>query len=206
MSDFQDLDVLYKHFCVTPGNINEHLPTHYRFTQECNSVVEIGVETMISTWAFLYGLKPGGKYIGIDLKYPPVEKFILAKLCAEKKGLDFNFFAKSDMLVSPEEIGNVDLIFIDSLHTYCHLTYELEKFSHLAQKYLSFHDSSFPWEYIDDDQYRGDYSEYPEWYDRTKRGVWPAIEDFLLRHHEWELIERHTNNNGFTVLKRVTLI
>jgi len=94
------------------------------------------------------------------------------------------------------------LLFIDSLHTYCHLTYELEKFSPKVSKYIAMHDTS--WDpTIDDPAYYGDYSEYPPEYDRTKRGLWPAVVDFLKRHPEWTLHERRLNNYGFTILKRV---
>jgi hypothetical protein len=35
-----------------------------------------------------------------------------------------------------------------------------------------------------------------------QKGLWPAIEEFLVEHPEWTLHERFTNNNGLTVLKR----
>ena len=107
------------------------------------------------------------------------------------------------MEIDITKIEEVDMIFIDSLHTYCHLTYELEKFSHLSKKYLTFHDSSGPWGETDDSEYTGNYLEYPVEYDRNKRGIWSAIEDFLIRHSEWKLKERRVNNNGFTILERV---
>ena len=35
------------------------------------------------------------------------------------------------------------------------------------------------------------------------KGLWPAIEEFLNDNPEWKLIERYTNNNGLTILKRI---
>ena len=35
------------------------------------------------------------------------------------------------------------------------------------------------------------------------KGLWPAIEEFLTAHDEWELDRRLINNNGLTVLRRV---
>jgi cephalosporin hydroxylase len=102
------------------------------------------------------------------------------------------------------EIPSTDLLFIDSLHTYCHLTYELEKFSPHVRKYIAMHDTSEPWGTVDDTEYGGDYSEYPAAFDREKRGLWAAVEDFLSRHPEWRLLERRLNNHGFTVLERVS--
>jgi hypothetical protein len=34
-------------------------------------------------------------------------------------------------------------------------------------------------------------------------GLWPAIEEFLAEHSEWEIQQRFTNNNGLTILARV---
>lgn len=196
------IESLYKKARSTPSDIYEHIPVHAKLAEECDSVVEFGVGSMVSTWGLLHGLKPGGKYTGVDLDMPPVETFTTAKRLAEEKGINFNFIARDDMTIQPEEIGEADMIFIDSMHTYCHLTYELETFSHLAKKYLTFHDSSAPWGEMDDNEYTGDRSEYPAWYDKSKRGVWTAIKDFLSRHPEWYLKERRTNCHGFTILSR----
>ena len=35
------------------------------------------------------------------------------------------------------------------------------------------------------------------------QGLWPAVEEFLNEHSEWQLETRYTNNNGLTILKRV---
>jgi hypothetical protein len=35
------------------------------------------------------------------------------------------------------------------------------------------------------------------------KGIWPAIQEFMDIHPEWEMGCRLTNNNGLTVLKRV---
>ena len=35
-----------------------------------------------------------------------------------------------------------------------------------------------------------------------KKGLWPAVVEFLQEHREWDLKERFTNNNGLTVLYR----
>lgn len=199
-----DLAALYVRSRDTPSDINEHLPVHLQLASECDSVVEIGVRSMVSTWGLLHGLRPGGAYTGIDLALPNLHVLMLAKTLAERKGLGFRFFARNDMTIAPKEIGPVDMIFIDSLHTYCHLTYELERFAHLAGKYLTFHDTSAPWGDRDDSEYHGNRSEYPGWYDKNKRGLWPAVCDFLENHPEWTLQERRLNNHGFTVLRRLS--
>lgn len=193
----------YKHHFEV-SDINEHLPHLRRLASECSSAVEIGIRSMVSTWGILLGLSESDslecQYVGIDLDLPPWDKLQKARILAESMGVHFQFWKTNDMLIM---IPKTDLLFIDSLHTYCHLTYELEHFAPMVNKYIAMHDTSAPWGYVDDDQYQGDYSEYDPKYNRIKRGLWPAVEDFLARHPEWSLYERHFNNHGFTVLKRV---
>jgi hypothetical protein len=192
----------YDYACQVPSDINEHVFTLRCLAKECSSVVEIGMRTMVSTWGILQGLSenpaPFRSYLGIDLALPPPGTLNLAKVLAETNGISFNFLQANDMHI---EIGSTEMLFLDSLHTYCHLTYELEKFSPNVTQYIVMHDTS--WGNVDDPMYRGDYSEYPADYDRTKRGLWLAIVDFLRRHPEWTLYERRLNNYGLTVLKRV---
>lgn len=160
---------------------------------------------MVATWGFLQGLSESEfqtrSYIGIDLHYPASDTLALAKKLAKKNHIIFDFWKANDMYI---EMLSTDLLFIDSMHTYAHLTFELEKFCGSVVKYIALHDTSKPWEDTDDREYTGDYSEYPEWIDRTKRGLWPAVEDFLIRHPEWTLKERKFNNHGLTILERLS--
>ena len=200
----QRLQKQYKRACDRSSSTFEHIPILRQLAMECSSVVEIGLRTMTSSWGLLQGLSenpsPIRSYIGIDIVSPPRQILKLANKLAEAHGISFTFWNVNDMNVG---IPPVELLFIDSLHTYCHLTYELEKFSPNVSKYIALHDTSPPWGYVDDTEYTGDYSEYPPYCDRSKRGLWPAVEDFLKRHPEWTLHERRLNCYGFTILKRV---
>lgn len=193
----------YDFHSLNPSDINEHLPVLRALVLECDSAIEIGVRSMVSTWAILQGLaeNPNGRrfYLGIDLAYPPTDILHIAKRLAKSNGISFNFWQANDMAI---DIMPADLLFIDSLHTYCHLTFELEKFSPKINKYIAMHDTSAPWGNQDDTDYHGNYSEYPNHIDRNKRGLWPAVEDFLSTHPEWSLHQRYFNNHGFTILKR----
>ena len=171
---------------------------------KCSSVVEIGLRSIVSTWGILQGLADNTAqhktYLGIDLPVPPEENLEEARRIALGSGIDFQFLQANDMTI---DLAPADMLFIDSLHTYCHLTYELEKFSPVIKEYIAMHDTSDPWGTLDDTEYKGNYSEYPAEYDRNKRGLWAAVEDFLARHPEWVLHERKFNCYGFTVLRRV---
>lgn len=198
------LQQMYEAHCREPSDINEHVSVLHDYARECSSVCEIGVRYMVATWGLLQGLTESSakdkSYLGIDLSFPPSDKLELAKTLSKANGIAFTFLAKNDMELTLEP---VDLLFIDTLHTYCHLTYELETFSGSVQKYICLHDTSPPWGYADEWYYKGDCSEYPFAMDTTKKGLWPAVTDFLEKHPEWELHERLLNNNGLTVLKRV---
>ena len=187
----------------TPSNINEHLNELRSLAKECSSVVEIGLEAMVSSWGILMGLSENQSitrsYLGIDLQSPPIHTLSLASQLAEANSISFNFLQANDMDI---DIPPTEMLFIDSMHTYCHLTYELEKFSPQVRKYIAMHDTSAPWGNMDE-PYEGDYSEYPLGYSRTKHGLWPAVEDFLQQHPEWKLLKRYYNNHGFTILKRI---
>lgn len=202
----RQLDYRYVVACnLIHSDIREHLPTLRLLAKECSSVVEIGVRDMDSSWGLLKGLSENPhherSYLGIDIQYPPDETLKLAKEISREFGISFRFWQANDMHI---DIEPTELLFIDSLHTYCHLTYELEKFSPKVTKYIVLHDTSEPWEYQNDNEYRGNYSEYPFKYDCTQQGLWPAVEDFLKQHPEWCLHARFLNNHGLTVLKKVT--
>lgn len=197
------LKEMYAYSAKQPSSTSEHLPILRELAMECSSVVEIGLRAMVSTWGILMGLSEHPfsprTYLGIDIASPPPDLLELAEYLAATHDITFTFWKKNDRDV---DIPPAEMLFIDSLHTYCHLTYELETFAPKITKYIAMHDTSEPWGKCDDELYHGDYSEYPGSIDRNKRGLWPAVEDFLARHPEWTLFERRYNNHGFTVLRR----
>ena len=203
-TQISQLKTWYEHVCREPSDINEHIPVLQHLAKECSSVIEIGVRNMVSSWGLLQGLSESSSkprsYLGVDLVSPTNGTLNMARKLAETHGISFEFWQANDMAI---DIEPVDLLFIDSLHTYCHLTYELEKFSPKIRKYIALHDTSDPWGSRDDSAYSGDFSEYPAYIDRNKRGLWPAVENFLEHHPEWSLLERRENNHGFTILKRI---
>ena len=43
----------FNFYCQQPSDINQHLPTLKRYSDQCEVVVEMGVRNVVSTWAFL---------------------------------------------------------------------------------------------------------------------------------------------------------
>ena len=50
-----ELEIKYNELCVTPSDINEHLPTLKVYAEQCEHVTEMGVRGIVSTYALLMG-------------------------------------------------------------------------------------------------------------------------------------------------------
>jgi hypothetical protein len=195
----------YHHRCAETSDINEHLPTLYKHSLECSHITECGVRTVVSSYAFAYALlgRQGTKLVQVDpVKSREVD--IFGDEC-EAEGVQVLFHEKSD-LESPME--DTDLLFIDTWHIYGQLKRELARWHVHAKKYIIMHDTEI-------DKIRGESardghnmqkqseeSGFP--IDEINKGLEPAIQEFLADHPEWIIHERYDNNNGLTVLKRVS--
>ncbi len=43
---------IYNNLCNEKSDINEHLPTLKRYAEKCDHITEMGVRSVVSTWAF----------------------------------------------------------------------------------------------------------------------------------------------------------
>ncbi len=198
------LELMYDNYSKTASDINEHLPVLRDLSKECSSVVAIGIKNMVSVWGLLEGLSESAstkrQFIGYDAFLPPQDLVIQAQTLTDALGISFELVQTPYMSI---QIKPCDMLFIDSLHTYRHLMHELETFSPKVRKFIALHDTSDPWGSQEDSAYNGNYSEYPKEYSSKKKGLWPAVKDFLAAHPEWQLKKRYLNNHGLTVLERV---
>jgi hypothetical protein len=173
---------------LTSTDINEHLPTLKRYTEECKIVVELGVRNIISTWAFLAG-KPE-TLISIDIVNPehqPVKPTCtISEIYEIAKNNNVNFeFRQENTLVN--DIPQCDLLFIDTYHTYNQLRAELFRHSSKSNKYIILHDTvSFGINGED-----------------GGKGLQQAVNEFLMYDKKWKVHEVFTNNNGLTILRRL---
>lgn len=170
---------LFESLCKNSSDINEHLETLRDLAMQCNSVVELGVRSCVSTWAFIEGMN-GGTIVSVDVKNPreyggnlaPVEK-----ACANKSIL-FKFIEKSSLDI---ELPEVDMIFFDTLHTYDQLSQEIKLHADKAQKFLVFHDTV-----------------------SCEDEIMPAIKEFMKDNKKsWKVKEDRKNNNGLLVLEKI---
>lgn len=165
---------MYNQLCNTPSDINEHLPTLKVLASECESVTEMGVRYCVSTFAFIEGNPK--KLTCIDIVHPSTYVnqnggYHFAKVLEEckVKNIDFNFIEASTLDI---EIEPVDMLFIDTLHTYEQLSKELKLHANKAKKYIVLHDTT----------------SCPE--------LWQAVEELK----GWKVKDRYTNCSGLTVL------
>jgi hypothetical protein len=203
------LESLYQNSLTTPSDVRDHMEDHSRLAKECEVVLEVGVRGMVSTWGMLWGLVNSGyatkKYIGVDLHYPNGIIWRKFERACEESEVECVFLEQNDITLDLDVIGDVDMLFVDALHTYCHVMYELSAFHRHVKKYITLHDTSAPWG-DDDEPFDVDLSIYPDWFqcDTSKKGVYTAVQDFLEMHStEWTMTLRKENSNGYTLLERV---
>lgn len=180
----------YNQKCKTVSDINQHLPTLKKYGEECESITEMGVYTINSTWAFLAS-KPK-TILSIDIKHPSEYGASIDEVykLAKEENISFTF-SKEDTLKA--NIKPIDLLFIDTWHVYQQLKKELLLHGNKAKKYIIMHDTQT---YGLKDSSWGNS-------DKTNgQGLQKAIDEFLQDNPHWKIHEVFTNNNGLTILKR----
>jgi len=100
-----------------------------------------------------------------------------------------------------------DLTFIDTWHVYGQLKRELAKFAPITNKYIIMHDTTVDeWEgetirmgmNATEQSASSGFS-----LEEINKGLWPAIDEFLVSNKDWVLHERFVNNNGLTILRKI---
>lgn len=189
------------------SDINEHLPTLFEYSSKCNSIIECGVRTVISSWALLYGLlindsKNKKKYLLNDIIECNISD-LLEK--SKNSNVEINYEWINDLELNLNE--NYDMVFIDTWHIYGHLKRELNKFAPNINKYIILHDTTVDEEFGEtirmgwDPVKQSEECGYP--IEEITKGLWPAVEEFLNDNPNWVIKERYTNNNGLTILEKI---
>ena len=202
----------YEYYTNTSSDINEHLPTLYRYAKECDSIMETGVRGCISSWAFLCGLMDSGRKEERKLLFlNDIDPCEIGELLEYSRGLsppvqvEYQWINNLDLNMD----RSYDLVFIDTWHIYGQLKRELAKFAPMTRKYIIMHDTTV-------DEFQGETiraglnveeqmaaSGFPK--HEILCGLGMAISEFLQQHpKEWVLKEKYTNNNGLTVLERIS--
>ncbi len=165
------LSFLYK-LCNGRGDLGKHLDVMKEYASEVDSVVEFGVRKGVSTSAWLMAEPKRVICYDINNCYDNLKPH---RGFAKEKGIDFQFITGDSRVV---EIEEVDLLFIDTNHTYEHLTEELNHNGDKVRKYIICHDTV---------------SRY-----RCMR----AVKDYIERNPQWQIKEHFEYNNGLTILEK----
>jgi hypothetical protein len=188
------------------SDIMEHLITLYKYSKECDSVFETGVRGCISSWAFLKGLlesqSQNKKVLFMnDINVCDVNELLLI---SKNFDIEVKYEWKNNLLLDFDR--NYDITFIDTWHIYGQLKRELDKFSKITNKYIIMHDTTVDeiygetircgWDAVKQSKESGFTVE------EIRKGLWPAVLEFLHNNPEWYLKERYINNNGLTILAR----
>jgi len=208
MNNIKPKDVVihkYVTLCNKVSDINQHLPTLKEHASHCTSILECGVRDAVSTWAFLAGLLENNsatkKLTNCDIYRSPNIKTVGD--FAGKCEVDYEFVTGNDLEV---DLPDADLIFIDTWHVYAQLKRELALFAPKAKKYIILHDTTVDAERGEtlrmgyNAQKQARETGFP--IEEIKKGLWPAVTEFLDSNTEWKLKKRYTNNNGLTILEK----
>jgi hypothetical protein len=174
-----------------PSDINEHLQALYEVSLGCDLVVELGVRGLISTYAFLAS-KPR-KLISVDIVHPSkwgCNNFEKILESARRQNIDFIFLQEDSTQVEISE-SSIDLLFIDTIHTYDQVSKELNHLGGKVKKNIVFHDVSLYG--IDGYGHNGH---------EPGNGILRAIDEFLVKYPEWHVVSHVKNNNGLMILGR----
>ena len=189
----------YIELSKTQSDINEHLETLKRYTEDCDVVIEMGVRRIVSTWAFLAGNPK--KLISLDLYNPTnfggnLQEVYDAALSSE---IDFTFIEQDSLTYN---IDSCDLLFLDTWHDYLQLKKELTRHHSKVSKYIILHDT-VSYGYVDEKSAE-EMGMINKIETNLPKGLIAAVDEFLYHNKNWVLWERKSNNNGLTILKRIS--
>lgn len=159
----------YQELLEKPSDINQHFPLIRKTIKEGDLVVELGVREIVSSWALLVN-KPKA-LLSVDVVMPSNLEDI--KKATETAGIKYDFVLADSMQII---ISPVDVLFIDTIHTYSQLAKELWRHSEMVKRNIIFHDSLIP-------------------------EMRACIVDFLYNPH-WKFKEENTEGTGLLVLER----
>ena len=168
--------------------IHEHLCTLTRLAQQCDTVAEFGTSWGASAGAFL--LAEPKVFLTVDI----FTADLIKKLLASQENFKTKIVVWRGNTLDLK-LKRVDLLFIDSWHTYTQLSKELKLHAHKVNKYIVLHDTT-NYEFKDEPNLFNLKEEKGKY-----EGLWPAVREFLDQGH-WEIAERYIHGCGLTVLRR----
>lgn len=209
------MQAAYDNALNSSSDINEHISDLYDLSKQCDTILELGTRTCVSSWAFAKGLVDAAKLneldkwlVSVDLeRHPNVLRLqeALSMECDMKKIRVHHSFVEGNDLHVPLPLESFDMVFIDTWHVYGQLKRELVRFAPLAKKYIVMHDTEIDGQHGESVRCSSDIrsqsiaSGFSE--EEIRTGLQRAIDEFLVS-SEWRVRLVKRNNNGLTVLER----
>lgn len=171
------------------GKTSIHWIAHYmdilcEYSSKGTKTVELGVNQVNSTFAFLNSTCEEVHSVDVDFHHNPIKdhptltRNIWLDHAIELANLESKQFFVYETSSLDIFISDVDLLFVDTLHTYQHCLAELLRFNYV-NNYIILHDTKlFP---------------------RLNN----AINDFIRIHTNWKIDKIYTSNPGLTILKKM---
>tara|TARA_Y100000296_G_C5108576_1_gene223900 strand:- start:68 stop:721 length:654 start_codon:yes stop_codon:yes gene_type:complete len=173
-----------------------HFNTLAATAKNSDSVVELGVRGIVSTWALLYGLAISNSRLIDHIDYKKLSITSVKTLIsydindpseyggnieevydiAQENDVNFSFKKANTLEI---ELDPCHTIFFDTDHTYEQLSQELKLHGNKASRYLMFHDTT-----------------------ELGKLIVPAINEFLEENSEWTVLKIENMCNGLVVLAK----
>lgn len=166
------------------SDIRLHLDMLFYYAFNSEVIAEFGIRTGNSTIALMYGLsnnkRAKKRYFGCD-----VTSCMQFEKIGKDNGIDAEVVVSDSREITLKE--KFDLIFIDTIHEYNHITKELKRHGNYANKWIIMHDTyTFAVNGQDDGE-----------------GMQRGIFEWLIKNPHWIIKEAVSFSNGLMVLERV---
>lgn len=183
-----------------------HLNAMYHYGRRCKRIVEMGVENAFTTWSWVAAEPDYLRAVDIYRNRNNHPNWLDVEDEAKAMGIDFSFEIADSGHGALREIydrffpghgeeglnlppyvmdDGIELLFIDTYHSYTHLKAELAVHGNRVSKYLMFHDTEA---FGESHPYDGDL------------GLNPAIREFVAENPHWIYLHKVDYCNGLTIL------
>lgn len=206
----EKIEQRYNQLCMTRSDINEHLPIIFRYAMNCESILETGVRGVVSSWALSYGLLCNNSE-NKRILFNDISECNIGEIldCLKDLNVNASFEWINNLNLNINE--RFDMVFIDTWHIYGQLKRELNKFAPITNKYIIMHDTTVDEIYGETIRWMGGEMVAVQQsletgipVDEILKGLGPAIQEFLDNNPDWILKEKFVNNNGLTILEKMS--
>jgi predicted O-methyltransferase YrrM len=126
-------------WAIANRDMAPHVDTLKQYASAAKVIVEFGVRSAVSTWAFLDGLPEDGRMWSVDV----IQSNVPPRVYGDQR---WTFLVGSDLdpKIRAQLPVQADLVFIDTSHEYAHTVQEMKIAAGFAPKVILMHDAYWP--------------------------------------------------------------